>query len=927
MGKSKSLNDKVKQLGRIMAEYKLDKGAKGQNITHTCYGPPYGSYNIPDDRNEEFLECCAAAVKAGMELHFIERQREVGPLAIDIDWHFDDDHSERQYTKDDIKYLIKEANTVLKKYYKTNSKKFNAFVFEKEFPCKKKDNDWKDGFHILYPETALDKGMRYLILDELKEAVKDENGFSHIPYKEDETYDKIFDMSIVMGGWTMYGSTKENGPLYSLNSIYGHDLKKKKTDKYTDDVLVKLLSVRRFDEDDITSFKESASAVNIKNKIERVLEKYDSRKNKRKAKKLEIQRPEESDDEEMEDEDQNTGNRRKKKVVDVKDIKGLSKEEADNITLARKLLNLLSPERATEYQSWISVGWVLYNVSKHLYGDWVNFSMRTTSDNFDDSACRKVWDDADDEGGLTIRSLRSWARKDNPSGYVEIISETVSNEVEKADRGTHYAIAKVIHALWEDEYRCSSVKRKEWFQFQGHKWVLIDGGYTLNIRISEELSCEFLGLSAKYYAKAAEAARDNDPDTKERYHKKGDSVMKIIKNLETGGFKKSVMEECTNLFHESDFVKKLDSSRDLIGFENGVYDLKSGTFRDGSPDDYLTFSAGYDYPKHMHMDHSDIGEIKKYFSQVMTEKDMREYVLTLLASYLDGHITQQKFVFWTGSGGNSKSVTIEFFRFAVGDYFANIPNTVISRKQGSSSGATPELAMLAGKRFVTIQEFEHDDTFHAARMKELTGGDPFQARRLFGDPFMLEPQFKILATCNKLPHIPTTDGGTWRRLRVTPFESEFIDHDKEITNPKRQFYKDYNINTKIKRLAPAFMWYLLKVFYPLYLKEGLREPKKVTQYTDKYRESSDVYMSFIKEHYTITKKNRDHIDLVEMYEIFKGWFIESNAGRGAPGPRSELRSYLESNNFSFRGNYVLGISGDGMVNKDNDEDTMDIDEF
>jgi phage/plasmid-associated DNA primase len=59
--------------------------------------------------------------------------------------------------------------------------------------------------------------------------------------------------------------------------------------------------------------------------------------------------------------------------------------------------------------------------------------------------------------------------------------------------------------------------------------------------------------------------------------------------LRRTGFKDSVMKECRVLFYDKEFAKKLDDNKHLIAFNNGVYDTLTQTFRDGHPDDYISF--------------------------------------------------------------------------------------------------------------------------------------------------------------------------------------------------------------------------------------------------------------------------------------------------------------------------------------------------
>ena len=53
-------------------------------------------------------------------------------------------------------------------------------------------------------------------------------------------------------------------------------------------------------------------------------------------------------------------------------------------------------------------------------------------------------------------------------------------------------------------------------------------------------------------------------------------------------------------------MEKLDRAPDLLGFEDGVYDLRSHQFRDGRPDDFVSFSTKlYYYPEDEEEQHSE----------------------------------------------------------------------------------------------------------------------------------------------------------------------------------------------------------------------------------------------------------------------------------------------------------------------------------
>ncbi len=137
---------------------------------------------------------------------------------------------------------------------------------------------------------------------------------------------------------------------------------------------------------------------------------------------------------------------------------------------------------------------------------------------------------------------------------------------------------------------------------------------------------------------------------------------------------------------------------------------------------------------------------------------------------------------WTGVGGNGKSKLLELIEFALGDYSCKMSHTVLTRKQGNSSNASPDIEQTKGKRLASIQETEQDDIINVGRMKELSGGDKIYARGLFKDPIQFKPQFKMILLCNELPKINADDNGTWRRIRVVKFVSSLLTIQKKSMN-------------------------------------------------------------------------------------------------------------------------------------------------
>lgn len=195
---------------------------------------------------------------------------------------------------------------------------------------------------------------------------------------------------------------------------------------------------------------------------------------------------------------------------------------------------------------------------------------------------------------------------------------------------------------------------------------------------------------------------------------------------------------------------------------------------------------------------------------------------------------------------NGKSATIELCTKSFGDYYANLPVSLLTNKRPNSNCATPEIVRLKGKRLVCLQESSDCDTLNVGYMKELTGGDKILARALYSEPIEIILQTHMFYVCNVLPKIVNVDGGTARRLIVTDFKSKFCKHPNP--NKKREFKYDLDLNKKFDDWKEPFIYMLLEVFKK-YLANGciIDDPPSVLKATKEYTREHDTILSFIED--------------------------------------------------------------------------------
>lgn len=139
-----------------------------------------------------------------------------------------------------------------------------------------------------------------------------------------------------------------------------------------------------------------------------------------------------------------------------------------------------------------------------------------------------------------------------------------------------YDIAKIVYYLYKDDYVCGKLKNKLWYHYEDHKWKQTElGPY-------KELSTNIVELFEKYKSEIDD-------------EKISEKVNAIIFKLKNVSFKESVCRECTYLFYDPDFIMNLDRNINLICFNNGVWDIRNKTFRNGIKNDKISLSIGKNY--------------------------------------------------------------------------------------------------------------------------------------------------------------------------------------------------------------------------------------------------------------------------------------------------------------------------------------------
>ena len=484
------------------------------------------------------------------------------------------------------------------------------------------------------------------------------------------------------------------------------------------------------------------------------------------------------------------------------------------------ILDNIHITRFNDYSQWLHIGFILFNITEGNDDGlltWEYYSQKGI--NYQPNICKKKWKSMK-LGELSIGTLLYMLREDNPVIYSEILHK-LKKDNQVPD--THFEVAELVFEYFKDEF----VYCNGWYYFTNHIWKENPKGMMLNMY----LSTKFVDILKGLY---------------------GDLCMELVKKLYMSSYKRSVMEQCENLFNDNEFEEKLNSDKNKVAFINGVYDLKRHCLSIGSGKDYLSMQMPIEY-----QDHSNnilgLNKLQNYFQKVFVDQELREYFLNVSCESFYGSNRRKKIYVWTGNKNNGKSITCKLFEKMFGrKYAVKLPTNLITGKRHQTGAATPELARaVGGTRLIFLQEPDKSENINVGICKEMSGGDTMYIRQLYKTGCDKEIMFTPIIVCNEIPKIAANDAAFWYRIRIIDFESTFVPDcnlSSEEQYLQKKFPMDENISDELDELAPIFAWFLLQRYK--YLGDKYKVPKKVEVSTDKLQKREDTISQFMED-YTV----------------------------------------------------------------------------
>lgn len=883
---------KVSSLGQLLKNSKCDDNSLITNtrIPDRNLGIYGGKYTINDKEN--FYKLYHKAVFIEKELEYLtEKQLDAGMITLDFDFKYSPDTEERQHTEDHINDIIEMYLENIKKILNIEpNKKFHIWVFQKDNVNQLEDKT-KDGIHILIElemEQRAQMLLRKKILEECSNVLED------LPLIN--TYDDILDIGVANGtvNWQVYGSRKPGHEAYKITNTYNifidedGDENIEEIENQSNLQLIKLTSIRRTD---LLKFEYNES---IKDELVANFTKIKNKKKKKRKFKLTKKNLFSTN------EYYTNINTTEDLDLKIKNLLNENKFEDDKVFREMHEFTMLLDERYYEpYDKWLRVGWALRNTDPRLWWTWLKFSSKSPNFSFDNiEEFYDTWTNGDDSGNseLTKYSIMYWAKECDYTQYENIKKNCVEFLLRDVFKGeTEYDMAIVLEKLYGDIYKCISITKKIWYQYNNGIWVMTECGNTLRRKLSKNIHdmCKELQEKAFQTILQHDGPSDNEEEddhddgkTVRAYCKK---IAGIALKLKSTSWKTNIMKEAADIFYDKDFINKIDKNPDLLCFSNGIIDFAKKEFRKGQPCDYVSKCTNIPYIKFDKENPEHIQtkiEIEDFFRKLFPNKSLYKYIWEHLASTLSGRNTNQTFNIYTGEGRNGKSKMAELMQLVLGDYCGQVPITLVTGNRTTIGSLSPEVAQMKGIRYAIMQEPSKGMALNEGVMKQLTGGDDIQGRALYQDTITFKPQFSLVVCTNHLFEVNSSDHGTWRRIRKVDFVSTFNENPSK--NPDEYEYKvDKDIDKKFDKWAPI----LASLLVEKHFETGgeVEDCPIVMESSNEYQQEKDFFGLFISEKISKIEGHSFHRSAVK--KEFDDWYIDLYSQKPPAG--TELYSYLD----------------------------------
>jgi P4 family phage/plasmid primase-like protien len=299
-----------------------------------------------------------------------------------------------------------------------------------------------------------------------------------------------------------------------------------------------------------------------------------------------------------------------------------------------------------------------------------------------------------------------------------------------------------------------------------------------------------------------------------------------------------------------------DPVKELINFQNGLLDWKSGELRPHSSEVMSTTQLSTDYDPG-----AECPEFEKFLNGVVPA-DVVDLVWELIGYMMYSGNPLHKAVMLHGQGRNGKGTLIR----------------VIKRLLGERNITAQSLQALASERFAPASLFgklaniagDIDGTYmeQTAKFKGITGEDVITAEFKGRDAFEFTPYAVPMFSANKIPGSADVTTGYMSRWVVIPFPNDFTGREDRHLDERLQ------VDEEIRGIAAKGVEALRR----LMARGNFEEPESAREAMDDFRRRVDQVRTWVDEKAELGP-DFGHVSRSALYSEYKKWASDNGVGQ------------------------------------------------
>ena len=432
--------------------------------------------------------------------------------------------------------------------------------------------------------------------------------------------------------------------------------------------------------------------------------------------------------------------------------------------------------------------------------------------------------------------------------------------------------------LYSRLHRGTVIYVKYWDRFLiwgGHHWIEDD--FDMAAQRIEDVCELYLRLAE---SKQAEAAEETDKNERAKIEGLASAVLRRVSQLRDTPGQDKLLQMLRRIRDPLVVLpKQIDQQHYIKACPNGVIDLRTGELRPGRPDEYILNAIVTEYDPELLRKDDPCPETNRFLLSSMDgDQELVDFIWRLLGY---GLITERRdhifTIMWGEHGRNGKDTLIKLVTHVLGQTLSgDVPVEMFLQMQQTrnSSAPSPDVLALRGMCVAWINEAEEGQRFALAKLKKLTGGGYITARGLQDklQTTWLQTHLPIMTT-NELPKAKADDAAFWARAVLIKWPLSFGER------PEQPYERpaDKDLNEKIGAEAKGVLARMVRGSME-YLRDGLKIPDKVREWTREQRASWDDVGLFLSE-WCISESHQANpanytlkVNATDLHEAFCIWY-------------------------------------------------------